>query len=149
MLCFGAVHGRTGPASVVLWRHHTMDDYPEASLTRRIIGAAIDVHRLVGPGMFESAYDVCFRHRLTQLGILFERQVPIPITYDGVYLDCGYRADLIVEDRVVVEVKAVAELLPLHSAQLLTYLKFSGKPVGLLINFNVEILKDGIIRKVR
>lgn len=117
-------------------------------LTRKIIGAAIEVHRALGPGLLESAYQVCLARELTLQGIPFESEVLIPVVYKGVNLDAGYRADLIVDGKVVIELKAVESLLPVHEAQLLTYLKLTNCKVGLLINFNVPVLKDGIIRRV-
>ena len=117
-------------------------------LTGAIIAAAIEVHREVGPGVLESAYEECLCHELTLRGLKFRRQVALPLNYKGVHLDCGYRIDLIVEDTVLLELKAVEKLLPIHEAQLLTYLKLAKLKVGLLINFNVALLKDGIIRRV-
>lgn len=117
-------------------------------LTEQIIGAAIEVHRQTGPGLMESAYEECLCFELNQLGLTFKRQVPLPVTYKGIKLDCGYKMDLVVEDTVVLELKTVDQLLPIHSAQLLTYLKLSGKPIGLLINFNEPILKKGLKRLV-
>jgi len=118
------------------------------ALTERIIGAAIEVHRQTGPGLMESVYEECLCYELSQLGIRFERQVQLPITYEGVKLDYGYKMDLVVEDSVVLELKTVEKLLPVHTAQLLTYLKLSGKPVGLLLNFNAPILTKGIKRLI-
>jgi len=120
----------------------------ENRLTERIIGAAIEVHRHLGPGLLESAYEACLCYELGQLGLHFQKQVHLPCTYKGIQLDCGYRMDLVVEDSIIVEIKAIDELLPIHSAQLITYLKSSGKPVGLLINFNVPVLKKGLKRFV-
>jgi len=120
----------------------------ENVLTERIIGAAIEVHRHLGPGLLETAYDECLCYELRQQGIGFQRQVALPIRYKGLSLDCNYKLDLLVEDTVVVEVKAIEALLPVHSAQLLTYLKSSGKHVGLLINFNVTMLTKGLKRMV-
>lgn len=120
----------------------------EDNITRRIIGAAIEVHRALGPGLLESAYEACLAYELTQRGLRVEQQKAMPVVYRDVCLDCGYRIDLLVEDRVIVEVKAVSELLPIHSAQVLSYLKLSGCPVGLLINFHEQVLKDGIKRIV-
>ena len=117
-------------------------------LTDKIIGAAIEVHRTLGPGLLESAFEECLCYELSQLGLDFQRQVELPVRYKCVTLDCGYRIDLIVEATVVVELKTVSELLPVHSAQLLTYLKLSDKPIGLLINFNVTVLKKGLKRVV-
>jgi GxxExxY protein len=116
-------------------------------ITGQIIGAAMDVHRALGPGLLESAYEACLCHELNLRGIGFSRQVELPVAYKGVLLSCGYRLDLLVGDLVVVELKCVETLLPVHEAQLLTYLRLSGKKVGLLINFYVGQLKDGIIRR--
>ena len=117
-------------------------------LSRKVIGCAIQVHRELGPGLLESAYEECLCHELTVRGIPFNRQQPLPVAYKGVMLDCGYRLDLLVANAVVVEIKAVETILPIHEAQLLTYLKLGGWHVGLLVNFNVPILKDGIKRMV-
>ncbi len=111
--------------------------------TESIIGAAIEVHKQLGPGLLESAYEECLCHELHLRGIQFQRQLDLPVLYKGLKLDCGYRLDLLVEDTVVVE-----QLLPVHEAQLLTYLRLAAKPVGLLINFNVPLLKEGIRRRV-
>ncbi len=113
------------------------------SVTRRVIGAAIEVHRRLGPGLLESAYQICLAFELRHLGIAVEEQKPLPVVYRDVKLDCGYRLDLVVEDSVVVEIKAVDQLAPIHDAQLLSYLRLSGKRVGLLINFHVRVLKNG------
>ena len=115
-------------------------------LTHGIIGAAIEVHRLLGPGLLESAYEECLARELTLRGLQFERQKPIPVVYKEVKLECGYRIDLLVESRIVVELKAIDALAPIHEAVILTYLKLSNRPLGLLINFNVPVLKDGIRR---
>ena len=123
-------------------------DTPENALTDRIIGAAIEVHRHLGPGLLETAYQECLCYELSQQGLRFEQEVALPVRYKGIKLDCGYRMDLVVEDTVLVEIKAIEGLLPVHSAQLLTYLKSSGKRVGLLINFNVPILAKGLKRMV-
>ena len=117
-------------------------------LTEAVIGCAIDVHRALGPGLLESAYEICLCRELNLRGIAFECQKPIPLGYKGVKLDTGYRADVIVDQRVLVEVKAVDELVPIHDAQLLSYLKLTGIGVGLLINFNVRVLSHGVRRKV-
>jgi GxxExxY protein len=106
------------------------------------------VHRLLGPGLLESAYEECLCHELYLRGLSFERQAALPVSFKGLQLDCGYKIDLIVEREVVVELKAVERILPVHEAQLLTYLKLSGKHVGLLINFNVPLLTRGIIRRI-
>lgn len=113
-----------------------------------IIGAAITVHRELGPGLLESAYEACLAYELSRRGLNFERQKELPIRYGNVFVDCGYRIDLLVENSIIVELKSVEKLLPIHEAQILSYLKLSGHKIGLLINFNVEILKAGIKRRV-
>jgi len=117
-------------------------------ITERIIGAAIEVHRALGPGLLESAYEECLCRDLTLSGISFERQRPLAVEYKGIRLECGYRLDLLVEKTVVVEVKAISVIEPIHEAQLLTYLRLGGWKVGLLINFNVPVLKNGIRRRI-
>jgi GxxExxY protein len=117
-------------------------------ITQKIIGAAIEVHKTIGPGLLESAYEECLAHEMRIRGLNFERQVQLPVAYKGVTLDCGYRLDFLVEKAVVVELKAVESLQPIHEAQVLTYLKLGGWTVGLLINFNVSVLRDGIKRVV-
>ena len=124
---------------------HMQDDN---SLTGEIIGAAIEVHRELGPGLLESAYEECLCHELSLRRVGFQRQVPLPVLYKGVRLDCGYRIDLLVDDRIVVELKTVDKVLPVHEAQLVTYLKLYHRQIGLLMNFNVPVLKDGIKRMV-
>ena len=119
-----------------------------ADLTERIIGGALEVHKALGPGLLESAYEECLCHELHLRDIAFRRQVDVPVTYKGIHLSCGYRLDLLVDNGVIVELKAVERLLPVHEAQLITYLRLSGKKVGLLFNFNVAVLKHGIIRRV-
>ena len=123
-----------------------MDDLN--SVTGQVIGAAIDVHRTLGPGLLESAYEACLAYELTQNGLHVERQKSLPVVYKEVNLDAGYRLDLLVERRIIVELKAVDSLTPLHKAQLLSYLKLSGLNLGLLINFNVQVLKNGIQRVI-
>ena len=118
------------------------------SLTREIIGAAMEVHRELGPGLLESAYERCLMFELQRRGIAARRQVALPVTYKGIKLDCGYKMDVVVEEAVVLELKAVDAVDPIHVAQLMTYLRLSGLRVGLLINFNVAVLKDGITRRV-
>ena len=118
------------------------------TLTSKIIEAAMRVHTLLGPGLLERAYEACLLLELHKHGLKAERQVELPILYDGVRIDVGYRIDILVDDAVILELKAVEELLPIHQAQLLSYLKLSGKKVGLLINFNVEHLRDGLKRMV-
>ena len=115
-------------------------------ITEAIIGSAINVHKGLGPGLLERTYEVCLVHELVKMGLKTQAQVPLPVHYDGIRLDAGYKIDLLVEDRVIVELKAVDALHPLHEAQLLSYLKLSGKKLGLLINFNVRMLKNGIKR---
>jgi len=117
-------------------------------LTEAIIGAAIEVHRALGPGLLESVYEECLCRELELRGVTFERQRPLPVVYKGITLECGYRLDLVVENQVVVELKAVESLLPVHEAQLVSYLKLGRWHVGLLINFNVPVLKDGVRRRV-
>ena len=118
------------------------------SITRRIIGAAIEVHKHLGPGLLESAYESCLAFELSERGLAIERQKPLPIKYKNVLFDCGYKLDLVVEDSVIVELKAIEQLLPIHEAQLLSYLRISGKSTGLLINFHVRVLKNGLKRIV-
>ncbi len=115
-------------------------------VTGEIIGACIEIHREVGPGLLESAYQECLCYELSRRGLAFEREKALPVIYKTVRLDCGYRLDLIVEQVVVVELKTVDSLLPVHEAQLLTYLKLTGCEVGLLVNFNVAVLKNGLKR---
>ena len=117
-------------------------------LTEIIIGAAIEAHRNLGPGLLESAYEACLAFELKERGLKVERQVELPLRYKEVHLDCGYRLDLLVHGVVIVEVKAASEIAPIHHAQLTSYLKLSGCRVGLLINFNVMLLKNGIKRIV-
>ena len=118
------------------------------SLTESVIGLAIEVHRALGPGLLESAYQECLCYELKTNGIAFARQVALPVVYKAVKLDCGYRMDLVVDDRLVVELKTVEKILPIHEAQLLTYLRLSRIRTGLLLNFNTSVLKDGIKRMV-
>ena len=118
------------------------------SITDSIIGGAIEVHRAMGPGLLESAYEACLAFELVERGLKIERQKPLPVVYRDVKLDCGYRLDILVEDAVVVEIKAVDQIVPIHKAQLLSYLRLSKCLVGLLINFNVKVLKSGIVRMV-
>ncbi len=125
-----------------------MKGYPHSEITERVIGAAIEVHRQLGPGLLESAYEVCLSHELRSLGVSHRRQVELPVQYKGIALNAGYRIDLLVEDLVIVELKSVESLTSVHEAQLITYLKLAKKPVGLLINFNTDLLKNGILRRV-
>ncbi len=115
-------------------------------LTERIIGFAIEVHRQLGPGLLESAYEECLCYELKQSGLSFRRQVPLPVIYKSIRLDCGYRIDVVVEAQVILELKTVERLMPIHEAQILTYLKLSGLHTGLLLNFNSAVLKDSMRR---
>jgi GxxExxY protein len=117
-------------------------------LTEQIIGLGIDVHRALGPGLLESAYEECLCFELAVHGIEFGRQVPLPVVYKAVRLDCGYRLDVVVQNQLVLEIKTVDRLMPVHSAQLLTYLKLGGYRTGLLLNFHAPVLKDGLKRMV-
>ncbi|HKB97951.1 MAG TPA: GxxExxY protein, partial [Terriglobales bacterium] len=128
-------------------RHRENEDQRDPR-TSAIIGAAIEVHRHLGPGLLESAYEECLCYELHLCGLAFERQVDLPVSYKGLKLDCGYRIDLIVRKEVVLELKAIERIMPIHQAQLLTYMKLSGMSVGLLINFNAPLLTQGIIRRV-
>jgi GxxExxY protein len=116
--------------------------------TGAILAAALEVHRHLGPGLLESAYEECLCHEFRLRELSFQRQVDLPVEYKGLKLNCGYKIDLLVQDEVILELKAVEKLLPIHQAQLLTYLKLAHKRVGLLINFNVPLLTQGIIRRV-
>ena len=118
-------------------------------ITEKIIGCAIEVHRYLGPGLLESAYEECLVYELQKAGLKAERQKPVPVIYKEIKLDCGYRMDVLVEGQVIVELKAVDAFSPVHEAQILTHMKFADKPVGLLINFNVTLLKNGIKRYKR
>jgi len=120
----------------------------DEELSEAIIGAAIEVHRATGPGLLESAYQNFLAHEFTLRGIAFEKEVPLPVVYKGVKINCGYRMDFVIEDRIVLEVKAVEKLIAIHEAQLLTYLKLSGKRVGLMINFNSAVIRNSLIRRV-
>jgi len=120
----------------------------DQEFTHAVIGAAIEVHRVLGPGLLESAYEECLAHEFAARTIPFERQKPLPVVYKGTKLECGYRVDLLVDGRVIVELKAVEALAPIHDAILLTYLRLSGCKIGLLINFHCAVLKDGIRRRV-
>jgi GxxExxY protein len=117
-------------------------------ISEKIIGAAIQVHRTLGPGLLESTYEACLKYELEKRGLKIQSQVGLPVIYDGMKIDLRYRLDILVEDAVIIELKAVTTIIPLHEAQLLSYLKLSGKHLGLLINFNVTLLKDGITRRI-
>ena len=123
-------------------------DTESTELTRAVIGAAIEVHRALGPGLLESAYDRCLERELACRGIPCRRQVALPLEYKGVRLDCGYRVDFVFGSELALELKAVSTLEPVHEAQLLTYMKLGGWRLGLLINFNVAVLKNGIRRRI-
>ena len=115
-------------------------------LSSRVIGAAIEIHKVLGPGLLESAYEECLIYELKNTGLNVERQKPVPVVYKDIKLECGYRIDLLVENTVIVELKAVDTIIPIHEAQILTYMKFAKKQLGLLINFNVILLKNSIKR---
>jgi len=117
-------------------------------LSSRIIGAAIEMHKALGPGLLESAYDECICHELSLGGLSLERQKPLAVQYKGINLDCGYRLDVVVEDAIILELKSCEKIEPIHKAQLLTYLKLSGYKLGLLLNFNVILMREGIVRIV-
>ena len=114
------------------------------ALTERVIGCAIEVHRHLGPGLLEGVYEDCLCHELAQTGMGYQRQVHLPVVYKGVQLETAYRLDILVEDRLVIEIKAIDRILTIHEAQLLTYLRMSGRRTGLILNFNHAVLKDGI-----
>jgi GxxExxY protein len=117
-------------------------------ISNKVIGYAIEVHRALGPGLLESTYEQCLAREMDLSGIAFKLQSPLPVEYKGIKLDCGYRVDMLVEDKLIVELKSVEKILPIHEAQILTYMKLANIKVGLLINFNVERLKEGIKRFV-
>jgi GxxExxY protein len=121
---------------------------PLNQITSRIIGAAIEVHRTLGPGLLESVYHTCLRYELHLADLRIKSEKKIPVIYKGVAMDCSYELDLLIEDQVIVEIKSVDHVLPVHEAQLITQLKLARKPVGLLLNFNVPVMKDGITRKL-
>ena len=125
-----------------------MESLKYEKLIAPVIGAAMEMHRELGPGLLESIYEECLCHELTAR-VKFQRHVPLPVHYKKAKLDCGLQMDIVVEDMVVIVVEAIERILPVHEAQLATYLKMSGKPIGLLINFNVPVLKDGIVRQVK
>ena len=134
----------------LLFHHRGTGDTEGSSTcsTHDIVGAAIEVHRHLGPGLLESAYEACLCRELWLRGITFERQVMLPLDYRGLQLDCGYRLDIVVAKSIIIEIKAVTRVLPVHRAQVLTYLKLTGLHIGLLINFNVEMLRIGVYRIV-
>ena len=120
----------------------------DIKLTGKIIGCAIEVHKILGPGLLESAYEECLTYELSKAGLIYQRQKPVPVVYKTIKLECGYRIDLLVENEVVIELKSIDVFAPVHTAQILTYMKFAEKKIGLLINFNVTKLVDGIKRYV-
>lgn len=115
-------------------------------VTNKIIGCALEVHKILGPGLLESAYEECLTHELLSQGLIVERQLPVPVIFKNIRLECGYRIDLLVENSVIIELKSIDEFAPVHEAQILTYMKLANKEIGLLINFNVNLLKEGIRR---
>lgn len=123
-------------------------DFKYQELTHQIIGCAMEVHKLLGPGLLESAYEECLAYELVNAGLYIERQKPVPVVYNEIKLECGYRIDILVENTAVIELKTVEAINPVHEAQILTQMKFAAKPIGLLINFNVMLLKSGIKRFV-
>ena len=136
------------PKLLVTIKHFTGGDMGENELTHRIIGAAIEVHRELGPGLLESAYEECLAHEFTLRGLAYERQKPLPVIYKGIQVECGFRLDFLVENLVIVELKAVEDLSPVHQAQVMTYLKLTNCRLGLLINFNAYKLLQGLKRIV-
>ena len=129
-------------------RYRDRRPLPESveSVARAVVDAAFRVHSTLGPGLLESVYETCMAHELEKMRLRYERQLAVPVVYEEVTLDCGLRLDLLVEDAVIAELKAVESLWPVHTAQVLTYLKLTGKRLGLLINFNVPLIRDGIRR---
>lgn len=117
-------------------------------LSNKVIGCALEVHRNLGPGLLESTYEQCLAYELKRVNIAFKIQHPLPVKYKEIKINCGYRVDLLVDDKIILELKAIDKLLPIHEAQLLTYMRLAGIPTGLLINFNVRLLKNGIKRMV-
>ena len=117
-------------------------------LTEKVLGAALEVHRHLGPGLLESAYEACLSHELSTRSIRFQRQVVLPVRYKGMAIDCSYRMDMVIENTLILEIKSVEKIDPVHTAQLMTYLKLSQMRIGILLNFNVPILKQGIVRRV-
>ncbi len=122
-----------------------MEFYP---LSNKVIGCALEVHRVLGPGLLESTYEQCLAHELSLAAISFKLQAPLPVNYKNVIIDCGYRIDVLVDNKLIIEIKSVEKILDVHRAQLLTYMKLSGISIGLLMNFNVEIFKTGLKRFV-
>jgi GxxExxY protein len=118
------------------------------ALTERIIGLAIKVHKTLGPGLLESTYEICFAYELEKNGFRVQRQKALPVVYAGITIECGYRIDLMIDGKIILELKSIEKILPIHEAQLLSYLKLSGCRLGLLMNFNTKYLKDGILRQI-
>jgi GxxExxY protein len=141
----GSVAKRLHRDNEVITPNFTDDRDP---LSKKVIGCAIEVHRALGPGLLESAYEECLAYELSESGLHVARQVPLPVVYKGVRLECGYRIDMIVEDTLLLELKAVDALLPIYEAQVLTYLRLRNLNVGLLINFHTRLLREGIKRLV-
>jgi len=136
-------------ASLAIVRRMATEAERLNSLTERIIGAAIEVHKALGPGLLESAYEACLYYELVKRGLKVERQKPLPLTYDGVQLDCAYRMDLVIEGAVVIEIKSIERLERVHEAQMISYLKLSKLKIGLILNFNVRnLVRDGLWRRV-
>jgi GxxExxY protein len=123
-------------------------DLVHGEITEKVLGAAIEVHKHLGPGLLESTYEACLCHELGLRGLSFERQVHLPLEYKGLRVNAAFRLDLVVEGKIIIELKSQEGILPVHEAQLMTYLKLTGVRVGLLLNFNVPVLKDGIVRRV-
>ena len=117
-------------------------------LSKQVIGCALEVHRVLGPGLLESTYEQCLAHELSQAGIAFKLQVSLPVKYKNVIIDCGYRIDVLIKDKLIIEIKSVKQIIDVHMAQLLTYMKLSEIGIGLLMNFNVELFKTGLKRFV-
>ena len=117
-------------------------------LSKQVIGCALEVHRVLGPGLLESTYEQCLAHELSQAGIAFKLQVSLPVKYKNVIIDCGYRIDVLIKDKLIIEIKSVKQIIDVHRAQLLTYMKLSEIGIGLLMNFNVELFKTGLKRFV-
>ena len=147
-LAFQGLQGSSETHRTCTHQGMALDNDSTTQTTARIIGAAITIHRSLGPGLLESAYQACLEYELTRTRVNFKRQVAVPLNYEGVYIDCGYRLDLIVENQVVVEVKSIEAFAKIHYAQVITYLRLTQCPVGLLLNFNVPSMREGI-RRIR
>ncbi|MBI4846941.1 MAG: GxxExxY protein [Candidatus Omnitrophica bacterium] len=136
----------TGRIRNIYHRGHREHRVKNNELTEKVIGCAIEVHKTLGPGLLETAYEQCLAREFALSCISFKTQVPLPVEYKGVYLDCGYRIDMLIEESLMLELKSVEKVAEIHKAQLLTYMKLASVKIGLLINFNVKLLKDGIER---